>query len=339
MRSLGWVASIVLSLALGASQSAAVEAVTVTITVESNVWALNGDAVRQPMVPLIQKLATPQIVLTDTAFVNPTCDAVTQLFIPDNFGGTQTVVVSKTTGGNVLLVANPTNRFDPFTGIFTNRADGDTGTATVFGGPFGGKGGDFPINMATDICLDKVDTGGFCFFVAHIDLPGALGISGGLATFTGHVEQLSIPIDGTAFGIGWTTGMLTVSKRVTTMRKFGDPAGTPTGFQTFTFTSTGTFGKNVSTAITPFVVEAFAGVGPNRVPTPFYGFLRSKIEGCTFVPEPRALLMATSVLVLAGLGRRSSRSLLARTNPHRSTVSQRMVRHDSRNPVKGGQHG
>jgi hypothetical protein len=338
MRRLGWVASIVLPLALGATESAAVEAVTVTITVASNVWALNGDSVRQPIVPLTQKLATPEIVLTDTAIVNPTCDAVTQLNIRDNFGGTQTVVVSETTGGNVILAANPTNRLDPFTAIFTNRADGDTGTATVFGGPYGGKGGDFPINMVTDICLDKEDTGGFCFFIAHVDLPGALGIREGVAAFTGHVEQLSIPIAGTAFGNGWTTGMLTVSKRVTTMRKFDDPGGTPTGFQTFTFMSTGTFGKNVSTAITPFVVEAFTGVGPNQVPTPFYGFLRGKIEGCTFVPEPRALLMAASVLVLAALGRRSSRSSLARTDPHRSTVRPRTERDGLRNPGKGGQY-
>jgi hypothetical protein len=286
-----------------------VEVITVTMTVESNLWAINGDLVRQPMVPMLQRLATPQFVLTDTAIVNPTADAVTQLNIPDDFGGTQTVVVTQTTGGNLILVANPTNRADPFTGIFTNRANADAGTATVFGGPFGGKGGDFPVNMTTDICLDKVDTGGFCFFVADIDLPGAVGIRGGTVPFMGHIAQLSIPIDGTAFGTGWTTGMLTLSKRVTTMRKFDDPAGTPTGFQIVTFMSTGTFGKNVSTAITPFVVESFSGTGPNRIPTPLYGFLRSQIVGFTFVPEPPALLMAASLAVLAVLGHRRPRKV------------------------------
>jgi hypothetical protein len=300
------VASIVLGLGLGASESAAVEAVTVSVTVESHVWAMNGDSVRQPMVPLIQKIATPQIQLTDIAIVNPTRNAVTQLNIPDNFGGTQTVTVSETTGGNRILVVNPTNRFDPFTGKFTNVAEGDAGTATVFGGPYGGKGGEFPINMRTRTVLDIIDAGGE-FFVVEIPRPGEPPLQVGVnatVTFDGTVALLEIPVDGTIFGTGWTTGMLTISKAVTTMRKFGDPAGTPTGFHTFTFMSTGTFGKNVSTAITPFVVEAFAGVGPNRVPSPFYGFLRSRIEGLTFVPESRVLLMAASVLALAALGSR-----------------------------------
>ena len=59
----------------------AVEVVDVTVTVQSNSWALNGDTVRQPMVPLLQKIDTPVIQLTDTAIVNPSRDAVTQLFI------------------------------------------------------------------------------------------------------------------------------------------------------------------------------------------------------------------------------------------------------------------
>lgn len=296
------------ALALGAP-ARAVEVVPVKITVQSNAWSINGDLVRQPLVPMLQKIDTPVIILTDNAIVNPTRDAVTQVAIPDNFGGTQTVVVTRTTMGNKLLLPNPTNRFDPFTGKLTNVADGDAGTASLTGGPQGNKGGEFPINLFTHLCLDEIEAGG-CFFVADIPGPGEPALQFGVnvtVMFDGLVALLSIPIDGTVFGTGWTTGMVTISRQVTTMRRFDDPAGTPTGFTTVTFMSTGSFMKNVSSAITPFVVESFAGRGPERIPNPFYGFLRSKIEGLTFVPEPGSALWLGMAAGLGGLAWRRRR--------------------------------
>lgn len=302
-----------LSLVGTAVPSSALEAVHVTITLESNTWALNGDLVRQPMIPLLQKLSTPDYVLTGTVSVEPSRDAVTRIAIPSKFGGTQTVTISETTGGGRVLQANPTNRQAPFTAKLVNRAFNEAGTATLFGGPGGGRGGEFAVDVFTRIVLDELDIG-FELLVAEIPDPGdpppRFGVEGSVF-FAGLVAELSIPIEGTAFGTGWTTGRLTVSRRVTTMRRNDDPLGTPTGFRTLTFASTGSFMQNQTSTVTPFVVEAFSGVGDGRVPTPIYGFLRAKIEGITFAPEPAGglLLLAAAVVASYARSRRSPRAL------------------------------
>lgn len=307
-----------LAVGLGGRSAGAVEVVDVKVRVESNVWVLNGDTVRQPNVPIVQKLATPVIALTDEAIVTPSRDAVTQLNVPSRFGGTQTVQVSETTGGNPVLLPNPTNKFDPFTGMFTNRAFNEAGTATVFGGPNGGKGGEFPINIFTRVVLDFKDVFQE-LFVLEIPRAGQPPIQFGVKAtvpFDGIVSELSIPVEGSAFATGWTTGMVTVTRTVTTMRLGGSVVGTPTGFQVLTFMSTGTFMKNVATAVTPFVVEAFAGSGPDRIPAPIYGFLRSEIEGITFVPEPGAAFWISGAAGLAALGwMRRPRSQRRREGP------------------------
>jgi hypothetical protein len=219
---------------LAAGPALAAEPVLTTIEFGAELWGLNGDSVRQPMVPLVQKAAVPTPVLTDTVSVTPNAGGVTQVSnFPADFAGGTTITVSKTTGGATLLLANPTNRFDPFTAILTNVVHNEAGTARFHAGPNNWTA-EVAVSLTTNICLDKVDTGGFCFFVANIDLPGAVGVTGGNKTFTGHVAQLSIPISGTLFGDKWTTGQKTVMKQIITARKNGDPAGTPTGFQTFT---------------------------------------------------------------------------------------------------------
>jgi hypothetical protein len=290
---------------LAAGPVLAAEPVLTTIEFGAELWGLNGDSVRQPMVPLVQKAAVPTPVLTDTVSVTPNAGGVTQVSnFPADFAGGTTITVSKTTGGATLLLANPTNRFDPFTAILTNVVHNEAGTARFHAGPNNWTA-EVAVSLTTNICLDKVDTGGFCFFVANIDLPGAVGVTGGNKTFTGHVAQLSIPISGTLFGDKWTTGQKTVMKQIITARKNGDPAGTPTGFQTFTFTSTGSASSMQLTFITPIVVDSFAGTGPNKVPIPIIGFARAVNSGATYVtPEPGALLLAAGAAALAVLGRR-----------------------------------
>jgi hypothetical protein len=164
------------------------------------------------------------------------------------------------------------------------------------------------VDVTTDICLDKEDTGGFCFFIADLSLPGAVGVSGGTAAIVGHVEQLSIPIEGTLLGDGWTTGRVTVMKQLTTMRQGDDPAGTPTDFTTVTFTTTGFKSSMKLVFVTPIVADSFVGVGENRVPNPLIGFARSTVTGATYVtPEPGTLLLAAGAAALAVLGRRRLR--------------------------------
>ena len=302
-----WGAAVAL---MAAGPALAADVVTSTIKFESNLWGLNGDTVRQPNVPEVQKVAAPAITVTDMVTVTPNKNAVTRIAnFPADFGGGATITVSKTTMGATLLQPNPTNRFDPFTAILVNEIHNQAGTAMLNTGPDKWTA-EIPVNISTDICLDKVDSGGICIFVASIELPGAVGISGGNATFTGLVALLSIPIDGTLFGDKFTEGRVTVMKSIITGRRFGDPAGSPTMFKTFTFTSTGSRTADKLVLVTPIVVDAFVGVGPNRIPAPIIGFARSTSTGeARFkVPEPGVLLLSASLLALAGLARRRIRT-------------------------------
>jgi hypothetical protein len=140
-------------------------------------------------------------------------------------------------------------------------------------------------------------------------MPGALGISGGEATFTGHVAQLTIPIEGTAFGDAFTSDEVTVMVQIIE----GHPK-TPTFLETFTFTATGNVQADRLVLVSPLVIDVFAGVGPDRTRTLIVGFLRAIVEGdgVTFVPEPSVLLLVVfglAALALAGR-RKKTRSLL-----------------------------
>lgn len=291
---------------LVAGPGLAAEQTTSHIRFEANIWGLNGDTVRQPMVPEVQKVADTVTTVTDTLTVLPNAAGVTSVpTFPAGFGGGATLTVSKTTMGGALLVPNPTNRFDPFTGKLVNRVGNQAGTAM---GPNPWVA-NVPVDLEVELCLDEVESGG-CFFVANLSLPGAVGDPAvGTVMFSGIVDLLSIPIDGTARPGGFTTGTVTVMKQIITARKFGDPAGTPTGFKTFTFTSKGSVTPNKLVLISPIVVDAFVGVGPDRIPAPIIGFARATNTGPIFAtPEPGALLLVAGAGVLALLGRRRTRT-------------------------------
>jgi hypothetical protein len=328
-----WVAMWAGVLALAAAGSASAQEPAVTnIVFESELWALNGDLVRQPFVPTVQKLDVPAITVTDTLIVTPSKDGVTQVAnFKADFAGGATVTVTRTTmGGTVMtpggatlnermVLANPTDRFAPFTGRIVNEIHNQAGSAMLGGGKWVAK---VPVDLTTRIVLDERDIGAEVF-VANILVPGAVGdpdldpvkiVGTPLQTGVppqdgGHVAVLSIPITGNARPDIFTTGRKTVMAQIITARVGGTKLGTPTGFSTITKTSTGSATSMMLVFISPIKVDAFAGSGDDKIPVPVIGFARATNTGSTYVtPEPGVLLLGASVAALALLVRRRMRS-------------------------------
>lgn len=275
---------------------------TAFITFESELWALNGDTERQPLVPEVQKLDAPPIIVTDSLTVTPSVNNVTRVDnFKSDFGGGASITVTKTTGGATFILPNPTNRFDPFTGKF--EADVHNRAGTAMGPPWTAQ---VPVDINTSIVLDEIAAGGR-FFVAEISIPGAVGDPReGDQTFTGNVALLNIPIRGTAFPDKFTTGTVTVMRQIITARAGGDVNGTPTGFKTFTFTGMGSATPMKLVFVTPVVIESIAGTGEQEIPIPVIGFARATNTGFTYdVPEPGLWLgLGAAGLGLAFLARR-----------------------------------
>lgn len=268
------------------------------IVFQGKLWLLNADPTRQPPVPMLQRLDVPPVRVETELLVSRSAMGISRLSLPDLPIGA--VRVTRTVQGDPILVANPSNRFDPFTGRLQFAADFQAGTAQQMGGTAGEFGGSVPFDLAIDVVLDEIEAGG-PFFTAQIPLDGALGQAAS-ATFSTVVQLLSIPIFGTAFGQSWTTGPVAISRQVITRRLNNDPKGTPTGFVTLVFQTEGSRSDQQVSLVTPFVVEVFAGSGDEPVAFPLRGFLRTTL---TVIPEPATMvLLAMGLIGLLGFTRR-----------------------------------
>lgn len=286
----------------------AMERVEVTLTLSTNLWALNGDTVLQPAVPEAQKLDVPALVVNDLLSVTPSAARVTRISpFEAGFIDGPPLSFSRTDGGATLLLANPTRRFVPFTARFEVEVRNQQGIALGCA-PWTAE---VPIDLTSRICLDEELAEG-CVFEAVIDVPGALGDPRlGTRSFSASIENLRVPIEGTARPARFTTGRVTVMERIITRRLDDDPFGIPTGYKTFTFTSTGTATSRKLALVSPVVIHALIGDGLNRAPIPIIGFAVASTTGVAYgtgadcqVSEPRLLLLGlVAALTLASVGR------------------------------------
>jgi hypothetical protein len=305
-----------LTLALVAGSTAhAINAVSAEVTLQPNLWVLNGDPVRHPDVPAVQKLALPATSVWETVVMWPDATHPTRVAVPVRMIAEQTVTGSRTTGGQTLLVPNPTNRFDPFAGLVQLRFTNLAGTVRSNGAGRGEFGGDIPLNLRLRVALDRPDGAAATFFFVEIPSSGALtlGRQSVTATFEESVQSLSIPVEGTAFGDSWRTGTVMVSKRCL-VRPVKPTRTCPV--PDFTVTTMGSRGRAWLSLVTPFVIESFWDEGPQRVPVGFLGFLRLTAYGVV-LPEPAgelalgAVLLGLAALAIGRRGRKTRGLLLA----------------------------
>jgi hypothetical protein len=140
-------ALLLLAVALtGPLLAVAVESTEVTLTLEPELWLLNGDQVKQPEVPLVQQMLFPSMSNSIPVAVMPEgagAADLTALVIPED-ALVASPVVNTTVSGATLLGINPTNRLDAFTKQLRIDLALGPGTVGMGGGLAGGFGGPIP---------------------------------------------------------------------------------------------------------------------------------------------------------------------------------------------------
>lgn len=284
--------------------ASAIDATQAKLTLEPELWLLNGDQARYPEAPLTQPMAFPTMTASVLVSVMPEgagADDFTALVLSES-ALVSSFVVNSTPGGARLLQINPVSRRDPFTKQLKVDLALGQGTLEASGAQLKGA---VPVNLETLIILDEVDAM-LPFFIAHV--PSVrLGVEG-TRSFTFGDFNLSIFVDATIFAEGWTTGTRTVSRRLITRRENSEYEGEPTGFQTFTGTAMGSRSARSLSVITPVVIEESWGI-PD-VPSPVRGFLRLSVD---FVPEPDALILLAIGLAVGRKRRRGCHEHHARS--------------------------